>query len=162
MELQINQNDIHNAIYDWLFNALDDKGTALISELSIIGASYDEDGNIKSDSRIVYTPQTMGKSTTLKQYTRGAARMQYDFSIRQYAPISDQSNTKANLKITKVFEDLVLWIKTQYDLKNLPVMPSGCKIEKITVNPGVVAGVDKNGAEFMMIISIIYTKGAKI
>ncbi len=153
-ELIINQNDIHESVWSWLFN-----GNNGISELSFLSADYDENNNIISDSRVVYTPVTMGKSTIIKKYVRGINRMQYDFILKQYAPISTQTNTAANLRVTEVFENLVEWVKEQWELDNKPELPEGCNLEKITVNPGAVAGADKNGAEFIITINLVYTKG---
>ncbi len=150
----VNQNELHSAIWKWLF-----EGSNGISELSFLAAQYDKDGNIISDSRVVYTPMTMGASTVLKKYMRRANRVQYDFTLKQYAPTSTQSNTPANLKVTEVFEGLVEWVSTQWDLGNLPIMPKHCRLEDIIVNSGTVSGSDDNGTEFMVIINLIYMEG---
>ncbi len=155
-EVEIKQNDLHAAVWNWLFNG--DNG---ITELAFAAASYDENGNIISNSRVVYTPETVGTSTVLKSYLGGSQSLQYNFILQQYAPISSESNKPANIAVFEIFERISVWIKQEVLADRLPAFPQGAKISKVIVNPGTVAGVDKNGVKLQMIIQINYTDNTR-
>lgn len=155
-ELIINENEIHQAIWKWLF-----EGNNGISQLSFILAQYDNDGNIVNGSEIIYVPETIGNSTELATYIDGTTYNVYNFIIQQYAPLTTTSNTAYNVVVLQAFENVVNWIKEQYENDTLPEFPDGCTIEKLIVNPGTIAGVDAKGAKFQLLLQIEYEKNGK-
>ena len=152
----VNNNEIHKAIWKWLF-----EGNNGISELSFISAQYDENGAIISDSRVIYTPITIGSSQLIKSYMRHQ-ELQYDFMLKQYAPISSQSNTPANIRVLEVFENLAIWCQEQINKGNVPMLPNNCTLKEVIVNDGTVAGQDDKGAEFQIILNIKYINERRI
>lgn len=151
--IRANSNEIHRAIWDWLYEENADNG---ISELSFISAQYDENGSMVSDSRVVYTPIATGISTLLIPMLMGTGIMQYDFMLKQYAPITYQTNNPKNISILGIFENLAEWVVNQKLKNNLPTLPKNCEYMDLTVNPGTIAGVDPTGAMFQMTINLKY------
>lgn len=151
MEVIVKKNEIHKALWKWLFD-----GSNGISELSFISAQYDENGAIISDSRVIYTPITVGNTTEISQDIRGYKTKQYDFMLKQYAPLSSQSNTPANIIVLSVFENLIQWMQEQLNDGNLPLFPDNIQVNEFIINNGTIAGQDNKGAEFQIVINIIY------
>ncbi len=153
MEVVVNQNEVHKALWTWLVaNALDNG----INELSFISARYNSAGEIINDNRFVYTPITVGKSTEIYQDIQGKKSMQYDFMLKQYAPLTTQSNVQANIVVLSVFEKLILWMQEAINAGNTPIFPDNIIVNEFVINDGTIAGTDALGAEFQIIINILY------
>lgn len=146
------ENQIHNAVWDWLFGG--DNG---ISDLHFIAGVFDKDG-IVLGSQVIYTPETAGKDEWLKRYTDGGGIKQYSFVISQFAPMVSQSNTPANIVTLNTFERVVEWVDKQAKDEAFPLFPNDCIIQKIEAFPATIAAQDESGVKLQFTVRIEYYK----